>query len=382
MDWHTITYTVDTPMLLRGADKTTAEFRIPSLRGALRFWFRAFGGAAFSGDGCRVTAAVDRLFGAAADGAPSASGVHLRPQVRPEPPAPPLPRLTNLTAARRGVKYLVGPIIMDGNPSHLAPGTSGSFGVRCSDAQLGLVGVCLAALSRFGGLGARVRRGFGAVRFQGLDSLDAGLEDLLDPPEPSAGLISRFCELVGEGPGAAVAVSDEPSFSAWTAKLSERQWPSWEAALNDVGIALDDFRSPERRWGPQERRPGDDPRRWMSNEYPTIVNPGAFGNPPVGNDGPTFALGAFGLPIPFAHGSVVTLWDDDGGELRRASPLWIRPVRLGDHQWKVIYHVFRSQLWPATASLKLNGQAGGGTPLSLDAGTACAKLEAWLAEAP
>ncbi len=43
---HTITFTCETitPMFLSGADGTTPELRAPSIKGALRFWWRAMNG--------------------------------------------------------------------------------------------------------------------------------------------------------------------------------------------------------------------------------------------------------------------------------------------------------------------------------------------------
>lgn len=49
---HTITFTCETitPMFLSGADGTTPELRAPSIKGALRFWWRAMNGHLGLGD--------------------------------------------------------------------------------------------------------------------------------------------------------------------------------------------------------------------------------------------------------------------------------------------------------------------------------------------
>ena len=41
MNWIEIKFTVETPMFLAGGEQQQAEFRLASLRGALRYWFRA-----------------------------------------------------------------------------------------------------------------------------------------------------------------------------------------------------------------------------------------------------------------------------------------------------------------------------------------------------
>lgn len=56
----TATYRVVTPMFLSGADQSTAELRLPSFKGALRFWWRAL---ATERDIGKLRDEEDRLFG-------------------------------------------------------------------------------------------------------------------------------------------------------------------------------------------------------------------------------------------------------------------------------------------------------------------------------
>lgn len=377
-DWQTVSFTIDTPMFLRGANQGMAEFRIPSLRGALRYWFRAHAGLAFADDQDLIGAAEATLFGSAGDGGSGkSSGVRFRSaQINPPQPAD---WLNN----HRGVKYLVGPAIAGGDlPAHLRPGTTGSFEVRCKvEKQLPLVGLCLATLSHFGGLGARVRRGFGGIRFLGLDELCPGIEAVLAADDGACGLFARFCSLV-EKPDATpnpAAISDHPSFSSWKGQRSAQMWGSPLSALDAVGLKFDMFRSPiDRNLHGWTFADINEPRRWASNEYAEIIDPMRYGQvrPAV----PTFKLGAFGLPIGFAHDNKASIWRDDD-ELRRASPLWIRPLRVNDHEWRVLYHVFRSTLWPDSATLEMRGHHRS-IAMVLDEPTAYAKIDEWLAEAP
>jgi len=362
-------------MFLRGADQQAAEFRLPSLRGALRFWFRAMAGLAFDGDEARIDQEEADLFGSAAGAkGPAPSSLRFRPgPVRKAPP-------NAAWAGPDGIRYLIGPSITD-LPAHLAPGRAGSFSVRGRSADdLQRVGVCLAALSRYGGLGARVRRGFGAIRFGGLNALCPGIEAIMAAETAPMGLFDTFCGLYDVPPRSpsATAISPKPSFSAWQRKVSAHQpWTTWSAALDEVGKAFDRYRSPiDRNAEDAQQFNQYDPRRYMSREYRHIIDPEKYGNRREQN--PVFPLGAFGLPIQFAHGRTVTLWEG-ARELRRASPLWIRPVRAGDRQWQVIYHVFRSDLWPDSAGLKLSP---GGHRLRLDSETAYSKLADWLEKAP
>lgn len=62
----TANYRVVTPMFLSGADQTAAELRLPSFKGALRFWWRALAPAR---DVQQLRDVEDFLFGSTRAGA-------------------------------------------------------------------------------------------------------------------------------------------------------------------------------------------------------------------------------------------------------------------------------------------------------------------------
>ena len=64
----TAKYRVVTPMFLSGADQNHAELRLPSFKGALRFWWRALAAGRFNGDLTALRAAEDTLFGSTRTG--------------------------------------------------------------------------------------------------------------------------------------------------------------------------------------------------------------------------------------------------------------------------------------------------------------------------
>lgn len=398
MSWTEIGFTVDTPMFLRGANQAHAELRVPSLRGALRFWFRALAGLAFADNLERVKAAEGRVFGSAGDGASgSSSSVLLRKVGRlakPKEGATTQPTWLRLPVGDRemnGVGYLLGPALYEypdalEQPCFIPPGTTGAFAVRfrpgSAPGDRQTVGICFAALSLYGGLGARTRRGFGAIRFGGLEELCPGIEELVDSGDPGR-LFDRFAAALGPPaagrPPATTGFSDLPSFSHWELKASQHDHPTWNAALNAVGREFRFFRAHVDRSRPPHNKAGLDRfHKTVTHEYVDVVYP----TPPpkrrhVGAD---FPLAAFGLPIIFKRdGPMVTLWRGED-ELRRASPLWIRPHRQANGQWRVVCHVFRSKLWSSKDELRLKGVRGlAPMRLTLNETMAYDRIDEWLA---
>lgn len=57
------TFRIVTPMFISGADQSRAEFRLPSIKGTLRFWWRALAWERCGGDLSRIRKEEDRLFG-------------------------------------------------------------------------------------------------------------------------------------------------------------------------------------------------------------------------------------------------------------------------------------------------------------------------------
>lgn len=84
---------------------------------------------------------------------------------------------------------------------------------------------------------------------------------------------------------------------------------------------------------------------------------------------------AFGLPIVFFYGSLYHQYQQEGDDKRtarkkatgmlegqdhdrRASPLWIRPVKLGDNSFAVVLVWFESQFLSPGERLNLKGPKG------------------------
>ncbi len=59
------------------------------------------------------------------------------------------------------------------------------------------------------------------------------------------------------------------------------------------------------------------------------------------------------MPVVFGKEATINL-HDGAGELRRASPLWIRASRRPDGSYHLLYHVFEAAIGPAGAHVTLS----------------------------
>jgi CRISPR-associated protein Cmr1 len=334
-----------TPLFLSGADQQAAELRPPSVRGALRFWFRAMVGGVVSGDWQKVRDFESRVWGSTSQ----ASQVKLRlygnfeigktEKLKPQKPGkdssidlnrlpwgsyPPQPGgpggayyllYSPFLSPEKGSKQLQ-------RPEYIAPGSSFDLVLSARSPQyLDLAVASLWLLVRLGGLGTRCRRGAGTLKFgdtheaykwqhdwgQTLDALPLVLpgssEQLSEMLSNSLQVIAQVFQMfaqkssVGETPEVpAFDVIALKSFVLGVVSPKSGQWNDWISALEGFGIFFRDWRKQERDKGNKSE------------------------------------LRYFGLPL--------TGYDNKS---RRASPLWIRPVELADGSYCVLIYVFNAQ---------------------------------------
>jgi CRISPR-associated protein Cmr1 len=97
-----VIYRVTTPCFCGGADGRHAEFRLPSFKGVLRFWWRALAWSRFTGDLAAIKKCEDRLFGSAAGGRSRVSMSLASTAVLPAAST----ELAMTFRGRQGVRYL------------------------------------------------------------------------------------------------------------------------------------------------------------------------------------------------------------------------------------------------------------------------------------
>ncbi|WP_131765452.1 RAMP superfamily CRISPR-associated protein [Candidatus Protofrankia californiensis] len=420
--WIPVGVTVTTPMFLAPGPDARSELRMPGIRGAARFWFRALAAPVFGDDYAALARAESEVFGTAGGRydetriGPSPVALRLvRPPTLDPPPSkkdlrsPGWLRLRP-DAERRthGIGYLLGqglflPPSPNENrehpelarPHHIPAGATGTFAVRIgarddpsfADYVGEVTGISLWALATFGGLGARVRRGFGGVGFAGLEQLCGVIGESTDA-EPSRDhpAILRLHELVAERHGhrpllrrssprplgTSGAWPTAPTWARWHILLS-KQTGSWPQLLHHAGFRLREFRAPVDR-GPEFNAF----KRWVTREYVDAVVPTLKGQHPDGRD---FAIGSFGLPVVFGKDAEVKL-RRGRDELRRASPLWIRVHQDPDGRCRLLYHVFEATIGPANATLDLETRRRPPEHLHLDEAMTYRTIAEFLATAP
>ncbi|MBA9007287.1 type III-B CRISPR module RAMP protein Cmr1 [Thermomonospora cellulosilytica] len=415
MAWTTLNLKVTTPLFSSGADQESVGdtgIRVPSLRGAMRFWFRALAGSrtGTGPDGLKLLAAMERrVFGG--PGVPSAcvlripAGQRIRVVsthqrhgfINPDNPADP----------SKWIVYLLGQGLgdlgrMDIKRPYVAPNSTFQLMIRFNhrradppevrDAVTALACLSLWLACAFGGLGARTRRGFGGLRitevtggglpwepetlltpgldyYENLSGLDAahvlapfpGWDEHLDVL--SAQVITdsnggfRPSERTGppafpvlSGPHTAMALSQGEPFPAWDKALIE--------AGNRLRIARARIKAPGARYDP--------PRKTW--EWLNVVH----------GEETTFDLAALGLPVVFNKDVSVNAVQD-GQELRRASMVWLRPV--GDpegRRCRLLSMAFLTEFLPEGARIRLRHNGEPDKDLDVTTPVAIARARRWM----
>lgn len=354
---HTLTVTLETvtPLFLGGADPRGApELRAPPFRGAMRYWLRALTGAA----GEQVMRQhEDHLFGAGGDqGAAGAINVRIVHQAGRR--SLPQKSYTNLTGNQTGIAYswfAARGTRKEPERSAIMPAT---FTLLLSAPRSKQPGhdlkqaeAVLWLLTRLGGIGARSRRFAGSVQVTETQPSPSAFSLPVRASSPQA-----LAEEIANGIQAArqafnIQTLAAPAPTEFDVLHPERcrvfvlnqTFSSWTQAVDAVGLVHQQFR--------HLRQP----------DYNTVKQAMTSGQDLKG----PVERAAFGLPIPFFYRSLnnrtATLQAEQPvkGKKekekidRRASPLWMRAVKLSNNQYAVVITWFKSQFLPANANLLL-----------------------------
>lgn len=345
----TVTLETVTPLFLGGADPRGApELRAPSFRGAMRYWLRALVGAASEVEMKRYE---DQLFGVGGDQARAgAVSLHLSP-----------PKITTrsysqLTSNRTGTGYLWFAARSTKAEPERAAIVTATFQLtlaaprsRQPEKDLEQAAATLWLLTRLGGVGSRSRRFAGGVRAlqvepaSNTNSLIARLPKAARTPEELAQEISEGIRAARRAfdisalPPSATDQFDVLHPQRCQIYVLRQSFPSWSDAIERVGRVYQNFR--------KVRRP----------DY-TVVKQAMINGEDLNG---TVERAAFGLPIPFFYRSLQnrtsTLQAEHHNEKidRRASPLWMRAVRLDNGQCAVVFTWFKSRFLPESTRLLL-----------------------------
>lgn len=205
-------------------------------------------------------------------------------------------------------------------------------------------------LTRLGGIGSRSRRFAGGVRALQAQATSNINNNLITRLPKAARTPEELAQEISEGIRAARRAFDISVLSASATDqfdvlhpqrcqifVLRQSFPSWSDAVERVGQVYQNFR--------KVRRP----------DY-TVVKQAMINGEDLNG---TVERAAFGLPIPFFYRSLQnrtsTLQAEHHNEKldRRASPLWMRAVRLDNGQCAVVFTWFKSRFLPESTRLLL-----------------------------
>lgn len=400
--WTTFILRVDTPLFsgdTAGPD-TGAIIRPPSIRGVLRYWYRAIA-AGYTlhsmADLPDLAAGETAVFGSTAT--PSPIRLRVTPPDTPAQKAGTLPDWATQTEnGFSGARYLLGQGLCTGGKTstltrpHLPVDTQFELKVAFPDDSCITQRFMLAlwAWLTYGGLGARTRRGFGRLSCIATHNLPPGwTTGLLHPAGEADVHLERWHTFIPDNiadaaitafPGVTCTpATDEPhwehhggvspfpifSRETWSATALDTQTRPLRDALHRTGATWRLFRN--------DATSSDDYTAATPEWRTTVLG--------ASNDYPAAALG---LPVHYYRPkdrlkAAVNLHIDNQ-PVRHASPVWLAPVRI-DHKadtdcYAVFTHVFYAELVPTgpAATLRLEG---GPAPRTLNRPTTATTTAIW-----
>lgn len=404
MTWTTFTLRVDTPLFSGDDPAMTVTqgtggpplIRVPSIRGALRFWYRAVAAGHGVTDLSALAEAESSVFGSTKTPSPIATRVTDQPSSSMPSEWPNWARIgeaINPADDKRkfhGARYLLGQGLA--NPKRISRpfhkvNDQFTLQVRftgrreCDNAFM----LAFWAWLTYGGLGARTRRGFGRLSCVQVDNPPAGWSvDLLRPKVDLDGHLDRWDAVYPDDVCAAArgAFPHEPIRGGQAERLArfstlaEPHWFSQEMRVNGERCASLDrlLHSAGSQW-----------RRFRANG--DMSGPSPEWTKTVLGRSSEYPIAAAGLPTNYfrpktqsSHSIKAEVEIKSGGETaRRASPIWLTPIRIGHtDSYALMTHVFFAELAPEA---RLAVSRGAGVPRDLpipDPDTLRATWEAWL----
>ncbi len=330
-------YKVSTPLFLGGADPNQMpELRPPSLKGVLRFWYRAVALASL-GSWERVRESEQGLFG-------STKG-QSQILMRLSGPRKPSIQLSSIKTGI-GTGYLGYGVIDRGKTvrPYIKPGIEFTLklGIRAKadPESLELLKKALIAVGLFGGIGARSRRGFGSLAIQELHIGDQKWEAPRDLDE----YVDRARELLDDV-GTYAGLPPYTAFSKKSRVCVATVGESADRVLEDIGREMLRYRSyGHRREGQQHHvLPWGEQALQLFNVDHDLVAGYLSGNNPEIH--PRRIV--FGLPHNYFFLSTRKQVDvKTEKHSRRASPLFIHVHDFGNRSCAAVLTLLPAQFLP------------------------------------
>ncbi len=268
--------------------------RAPSIRGSLRFWWRALYASSFA-DQAKQVFEEQRIFGAATDGDVSGPGIRLTCTV--DEPAKLAPLQTSENGAQAQDAYALWPADM---PRHdiaprRQPGVKFILTLSCAVTDESVLRSVLKAWILFGGIGSRTRRGVGSLTVVG----DEAERTSWLPAQPTKADITNCLGVDIFAP--AHAANDTPSLRGAAIHVTPSRSDAKAAWITALGWLKDFRQSP----GAGARVASADARRPSVSNWPEadklrhLRYRGSLplAHKPRHNNLPVWPRAGFGLPI-------------------------------------------------------------------------------------
>jgi len=333
------TFEVVTPLFLGGADPTsTVELRPPSIKGALRFWWRALAWNRHSGDLDAIQEEEQRIFGTAGqEGTASNGAIGQASFILRVRPINGLKIISKDNVLRDGANATVGPgmryfgyglmVAFGQNQGQLArPCLSAPFSFSIelvsrhtfADSLID----ALKVMGLLGALGSRSRRGYGSLSLFSL----AGDVEAWTSPKTKVDYANQLKTLLRHKP----INSTEPPYSAFSglsrvAVVTEGSEPL--ALLDGVGRQMQRYRS----WGHNGKVNGEDSEQNFKDDHDWFKSRTDFNSAH-----PRRAI--FGLPHNYSKNLGVLSQAAD----RRASPLLVHIHKLASQNYVAVLSIIRA----------------------------------------
>ncbi|MEM2941689.1 MAG: type III-B CRISPR module RAMP protein Cmr1 [Thermoproteota archaeon] len=352
-----------TPLFLSGNNQNEVELRAPSIRGQLRHWYRALLGGLGVTQSTELYKFESIVFGKEERGSPlmvRVKDIRLAGgRIKQNKELDLGYDRTKKEARRPGITYLFYSTQLGGNERPFADiGTTFTLELCCvskeAEKLLKLAACAIWCWTHFGGLGSRARRGGGNLQVtevKGEEEIPEGLSFTLlgiDTPEALRGHLERGLKKVRNlvatlntlTPSEPEADSGfpilHPDFTdIW---VIQSAWNSAFDAMEQVGRKFQQFRY---KLGP---------------DFPSVLND--YLN---AGRSPSLERPAFGLPIQFRYRTAPDKQAMVKPEsfTRRASPLILRFLKLGNGKIYLVFIHFKSAFLPKEERLQIKDQSRG-----------------------
>jgi len=344
---------VITPMFLSGANQNDVELRPQSIKGTLRYWYRALLGGLGVIDLAVLKNLESKLWGSEQEGAKVVVKVQSQNMVKTGN------RMLNLgfdksnrMTRNPGQTYLLFSTFMGGNNRPYYD-VGSTFSIRLSSNKtdskwLSLASSALWCCVYLGAIGTRARRGAGDLRIIGatpshenvfdLSLVKANFTDVNEYTQfLSKGISSCLNKVAELNELKRVNISGVINFPVINPNhliiwVANRTWRSWQSGMEEVGKAFMNFR---RRKEPDYTNVKD------------FIQSGSSFN--------TVERAYFGFPIIFRYTSLggKSATVAGSGSDRRASPLWIKFVKLNESTYTVAFILSQDQFLPTGENLQV-----------------------------